>query len=152
MTSLTRSARSSRRGTLRRFFGLPAAERRVVVRCGVLLARAGVLARLLPIGRVMAGIDARAARRTGARSVGADRAVQLLEATAARLRPRPRCLSTALAGYELLRERGVAARCVIGGRRGEPGFAAHAWLEAEGSIVLGDPVTAYQPIWAWPER
>src|SRR5690606_22433494 len=100
--------------------------------------------------RIVAAIDRRAARGRLASGVSASRALELLEATAARLRPSPRCLSKALTGYELLRERGVDVRCVIGGRRGAPGFEAHAWLEIDGRVALGGPVDGYQQIWHWP--
>lgn len=152
VSSTAAGSRPSSRGALRRFAALPAGERRHVARCCVLLARAALLARMRPIDHVVAAIDARAARRPRAGAVGAERAVQLLAAVAARLRPRPRCLSTALAGYELLRERGVAARCVIGGRRGGSAFEAHAWVEADGRVLLGAPVTAYRALWQWPSR
>jgi hypothetical protein len=135
---------------LRRWLALPPPERRLVVRCCGLFARAAIVARLLPMPRVVAAIDRRASGRQSAPGVSASRALALLEATAARLRPMPRCLSQAIAGYELLRERGVDVRCVIGGRRGGPGLEAHAWLEAEGRVLLGGPVDGYQRIWQWP--
>jgi hypothetical protein len=152
MKDLTPSRPSSRpRPVLHRVLALPAAEQRLLVRCGFLLARAALLARLMPIGRIVEGIDARAAKATPP-AVDASRALWLLEAVARRLRPRPGCLSAALAGYELLCERRLAARCVIGGRRGQSGFEAHAWLKAGDRILLGAPVTGYRAIWEWPSR
>jgi hypothetical protein len=126
------------------------AERRTALRSFWLLARVAAHLQVSRLPAVLAAIDRRAARRPYRESLPAAESLRLLEAAARRLRPRPRCLVRALAGYELLRERGVDVRCVIGGRRGGPGFEAHAWLEIEGRVLLGGPVDGYQRIWHWP--
>jgi hypothetical protein len=58
---------------------------------------------------------------------------------AARLVPRATCLSQALATIWLLAGRGHAASLRIGVKRGDAGeLLAHAWVEHEGRIVVGD--------------
>ncbi len=50
------------------------------------------------------------------------------------------CLTQALAAQLLLGRRGCAAQLSIGVARGEAGrIEAHAWLEHEGTIVIGGP-------------
>jgi hypothetical protein len=50
---------------------------------------------------------------------------------------RANCLRQALVAWWLLGRRGVATNLVIGVRKDEQGFAAHAWVELDGDIVLG---------------
>jgi transglutaminase superfamily protein len=54
---------------------------------------------------------------------------------AARVWPRASCLARALAGQRLLG--GMAATVVIGVRRDATTLGAHAWLECDGSLVIG---------------
>jgi hypothetical protein len=58
---------------------------------------------------------------------------------ASHLVPRATCLTQALAGQALLAQHGHPARLHLGVTRGDLGqFEAHAWLEADGQVVLGD--------------
>ena len=53
--------------------------------------------------------------------------------------PRATCLTQALAGQVLLARRGRATRLRIGvSRKSRKNLEAHAWLECDGRIVLGD--------------
>lgn len=58
------------------------------------------------------------------------------------------CLATAFAANRLLARRGVASQLWLGVRPNEEdGFAAHAWLEAEGCVVTGGrEKKTYQPL------
>jgi len=59
--------------------------------------------------------------------------------TAARTVPRATCLVQSLAGRALLERQGRSCRLHLGVKKPEDKpFAAHAWLECEGRIVLGD--------------
>lgn len=56
-----------------------------------------------------------------------------------RVIPGATCLTQALAAQALLRLRGDWAKLCLGVGRGELGeFKAHAWLEADGKIIIGD--------------
>jgi hypothetical protein len=56
---------------------------------------------------------------------------------ASRYVPRATCLVQALALHGLLARRGRESHVRLGVRTGER-FAAHAWLEVDGTVVLGD--------------
>jgi hypothetical protein len=64
-------------------------------------------------------------------------------AAAVRLMPVPStCLATAIVVQALLRRHGYPADLRIGVRRPAEGlFAAHAWLEQEGAVVVGGPAS-----------
>lgn len=67
---------------------------------------------------------------------------------------RASCLTQALAGWVLLTRHGVTSRVRIGVSSHEQhGFKAHAWLEVEGEVVLGnmeDEMAAFHVIWMLP--
>jgi hypothetical protein len=53
--------------------------------------------------------------------------------------PHATCLTQALAAQTLLRFRGDWAKLCLGVARGDFGeFKAHAWLEADGKVIIGD--------------
>jgi hypothetical protein len=53
--------------------------------------------------------------------------------------PQATCLTQALSGQVLLARRGHPTRLRIGvAKKSQEGLGAHAWLECEGRIVLGD--------------
>jgi hypothetical protein len=78
-----------------------------------------------------------AARRRSARDVAA------AVADASRLLPgTSSCLAQALAARLLLRREGLPVEIRIGvGRTPPGGLKAHAWVESDGEIVLGDPAS-----------
>lgn len=131
------------------FFRLPYSERSFVLRCWRLLLRAELSVRLQPLDRLLTAIDERVACR-GLRDGAPQDALRLFAAAARHVRPPPACLAVALAGYEVLRERGWRMALVIGGCRTLDGFKAHAWLEHNGIVVIGALASPYQPIWQWP--
>jgi hypothetical protein len=70
---------------------------------------------------------------------------------AARFMPLPTtCLATAIVVQSLLHRHGYAAQLRIGVRDPVKGrFAAHAWLEYQGAVIVGGPasvVNQYQPL------
>jgi len=71
--------------------------------------------------------------------VSLDRVVWSVKAIAARV-PRASCLTQALAATILLARHGHAATLRVGVQRDVDGrFAAHAWLESNGTAILGEP-------------
>jgi len=62
------------------------------------------------------------------------------------------CLAVALLGQALLQRHGYDSRMRIGVRRDDQGkFHAHAWLEQEGKIVIGGPLSVIQNYTTLPE-
>lgn len=63
----------------------------------------------------------------------------LLEKCSRNLPLELRCLPIALAGYVLFRRLGFDVDLRIGAKQSQnAGFSAHAWLELEGSVLVGD--------------
>jgi len=103
----------------------------VLVRARTRLSRGSFQA-----ARAWSESEPRGRRADGATPADLGRAVQ----RAARAVPGALCLAQALAARVLLRRRGIEAELCLGaGRRDQGGFVAHAWLEAEGRLVYGDP-------------
>jgi transglutaminase superfamily protein len=135
--------------TIVALFRLAPEDRRLAFRCCRLLMSAMLGVRLRPLKHLVRAIDERVIG-TGVRDGSPEDALRVCAAVARRLWPRPTCLVVALAGYELLRERGWRVTFVIGGHRADADFQAHAWLERNEIVVLGAPAEAYRPIWRWP--
>jgi len=71
-----------------------------------------------------------------------ERAAAVVRGVAARLPCRPSCLEQAAALVWILAAQGTAAHMAIGVRREGGGLAAHAWVERDGRVLLGDPSSA----------
>ncbi len=99
------------------------------------------------LGRVGAAAE-RAFGRAPRQRNPEPRALGLAVQRAARVLPwHSTCLARALATQVLLRRRGVPSRIVFGVRRSPAReFEAHAWVEYDGAIVIGDDVTGYEPL------
>lgn len=65
--------------------------------------------------------------------------------------PKATCLIQALAAQTLLKRGGCSAHLRLGVGRNEKGqFQAHAWLENDGRVIIGDSeLECYQPLPAW---
>jgi hypothetical protein len=62
------------------------------------------------------------------------------------------CLATALVGQALLHRHGYIVELRLGVRRDSAGkFAAHAWLERQGTVVLGGPTAVVRSYSRFPE-
>jgi len=63
---------------------------------------------------------------------------------------RANCLRQALVTSWMLARRGVETKLVIGVRKDRDGFAAHAWVEYQGEIIIGgkDSTALYQQIFS----
>jgi hypothetical protein len=116
-----------------------------VLRACAVLAATRVVLRTLGWERALGLLEPRrlparapsAARRRSAREVAA------AVADAGRLLPgTSSCLAHALAARILLRREGLPVEIRIGVNRTPPGrLNAHAWVESDGEIVLGDPAS-----------
>lgn len=69
---------------------------------------------------------------------------------ASRFVPRPTCLVRALAAQRLLAKHGHASDLRIGvAKSGAAGFAAHAWVECGGAVLVGQTDSEYSLLLDW---
>ncbi len=66
--------------------------------------------------------------------------------------PRATCLTRALAAQILLARYHYSSNIKIGVSKNEGEFEAHAWLEANDRIILGESETEYTPILKMGEK
>ena len=135
---------------LRKFFELPPSDRRLLIRAWLWLVvirlwlwlspfsgQRGLLTRLshAPAGERQA--DASLPERVG-------RAI----AAASGYVPKTTCLTQALAAQALLKRGGFPAHLRLGvGRDTKGQFQAHAWVENDGRVIIGDSeVERYRPL------
>ena len=126
--TLRRLSPERRRWALRAAWWVP------LVRVGLWLLPYGRLHRLVHRGPAPSRRDA-----AGTAEVQRVRDVVWAVVAVSRRVPRATCLTQALAAQRLLADVGVRAELRIGVARDAGGaFEAHAWLEHEGRIVLGE--------------
>lgn len=104
------------------------------MRVALALARARVRLSLDPQAAMRAPAARPAGRgpRTGAYEIAAT--VRLWK----RVVPGATCLVQAIAAQELLAESGHSSQIFFGVTRGANGLCAHAWVEVEGDVVVGE--------------
>ncbi len=127
-----------------RFRRLPPRDRVLIAETAGLIIVARLGMRLFPIQRVRALLARnRQGRqgRAGACAAETNRRVAwAVRAVASRLPGRTSCLIEALAAEAMLRRRGYECQLRLGvpPADGAKRFAAHAWIENEGHVVVGD--------------
>jgi hypothetical protein len=125
---------------VRRFLRLPGAEQRLLI--GALLLVGGVRSALtiLPFGtlRKLLARLMRPPARISSRRHAAER-IAWAVTVASRYVPNATCLTQAFAAQFLLVRGGYPAMLRLGVAKGrDGGFQAHAWVECEGRVVIGD--------------
>lgn len=134
----SRSATSSG-GPIRRFLALERRQRRLMLRAVRLLCMIRVALWIAPFAKLRRAVE-RAARRRGSESrrPSVDQVVWTVK-VASRYVPRATCLTQALAARVMLGREGYDNTLRIGVARGERGqLQAHAWVECEGRVVIGE--------------
>ena len=132
---------------LEKFGRLSGVERRILVQAWLLLLLADLALRLLPFTTVQHYCRRQhVPRGQGSANAlpAATRIAWLVEKAGQYCPLGTSCLKEALVLSRLLAQRGVSTTLRIGvGHRAEA-FAAHAWLEQDGRVILGDSdVDAY---------
>ena len=127
-------------GTLRKFLARPRSEKTLLFLALGWLGAVRASLTLLRFHRTRRWVE-RIGR--GGRGVAPDpepdlRRVRWAVGAASRLLPGTRCLAQALAGQVVLARRGVPTRLRIGVGRSSGEVSAHAWLERDGRVVLGE--------------
>lgn len=121
------------------FFRLPAADRRLLVRSLLLLAAARVALWVLPFQTVRR-LLARTARPTPLARTPTERITWAI-GVAQRVIPSATCLPQALVGEALLTRAGHHFELRIGVAKTADGrLHAHAWIESDGRVVVGELV------------
>jgi hypothetical protein len=126
---------------LRRVRELTATERGLLVEALFLLVCVRVCLRLVPF----ATLRNRLGRPVSSESCPVDRIVWAVSAMGRRV-PGTNCLAEALVGHSMLQRHGHTPALRIGVRHGHSSaLDAHAWVECEGSVVIGtmDTITDY---------
>ncbi|TCJ15480.1 lasso peptide biosynthesis B2 protein [Rubrobacter taiwanensis] len=125
---------------LRRLLRRPAAERRLLLKAALLLTATRLGLWLLPFQTLrdwLARLAETPFRKRDDR-LSRESVVWAVETAGRYISPANTCLTQALATQVLLARRGYPALLHIGVVRGEGGrLEAHAWVESEGSVVIG---------------
>jgi hypothetical protein len=121
---------------LRRFLAQTPADRRMLVRAlgWVVLARAALW--LIPFRRLREAAER--LPRTGRAALEDPGRLAWAVETVARSVPRATCLTQALAADALLRRSGRSPHLRIGVARDAGALEAHAWIELDGRVLVGD--------------
>ncbi len=135
---------------LRRFLKLPPADRRLLIRAWLWLAVIRLWLWLLPFS----GQRGLLTRLSQAPAAGRQADLSLPErvgraiATASGYVPKTTCLTQALAAQALLKRGGFPAHLRLGvGRDAKGRFQAHAWVENDGRVIIGDSeLERYRPL------
>jgi len=136
-------------GPLRRFWRLAAADRSLLIKAALWLGATRLALWLFPL-RIVRRQLARAARLRRQRSVlPSQHRLTWAVSAARRLLPGATCLCQALATEALLAHSGHPAELRIGVVKTDAGrLSAHAWVESNGHIVIGDlpELSGYAPL------
>lgn len=125
-------------------------DRQLLAMAGMTVLAVRVALWLIPYGRTREFLkrSSQKAKRTQEPRESPDRVAWAVR-TSSKAVPKASCLTQALAAELLLARRGHDSELRIGVARGEGGrFEAHAWLEANGEIVIGalDDLERFTPL------
>jgi Transglutaminase-like superfamily len=129
---------------LRKTLALSASDWLLIVRAWMWFGAVEVGLRFLPLQKLLRVIQRSA--RPFAKGEGAphranpERVARCVELAARLHVPNSTCLRKALVLYALLTRRGFDAQLLIGAAKATNGqLDAHAWLECQGKVLLGEP-------------
>jgi len=128
------------RHRIARLLRIPARQRRLLLQALAILAAVRIALSLLPLKTTLR-LTCRTRDRRGPYRATRPAVHELAQAVrrAARVVPKANCLPQALAGQILLGRTGYESEVRIGVRHDpERRFEAHAWLEHQGAVVLGE--------------
>ncbi len=121
---------------LRRYLGLPAAERHLFRRALLTVVCVRLSLWLLPFRTVRRLIERPEQPQPGANGKPPAETIAWAVAAAGRYVPRATCLVLALAARRLCARAGHSTVLHVGVSRAA-GFAAHAWLDCDGRVLVG---------------
>jgi len=132
-----------------RFLSLTSVEQRRLVRASLIVVGVRIGLSLVPFPRfqaLLARLKARASVKSGEVPTTEQLARDVLVVSS--YVPRATCLTQALAGQVLLQRFGHHAVVHVGVTEGEGKgmIQAHAWLESDGKVVIGESEVSYIPL------
>src|SRR4051812_21392185 len=140
---------------VKRFFSLPPDERRLLLRALYRLSTTCCKLHLLPPSKVRALLADHFPQNTAARKYSQEQIAWAVR-VAARYVPTANCLPQAIVAKQFLEEQGLHPALRIGvqppglqeERRGSSALSlkAHAWVELDGRIVLGEDENKYETL------
>src|SRR5690242_3056828 len=136
-------------GSIRRFWRLEPADRVLLIKAGLWLGATRLALWLLPLRIVRRQLAGAAHPRNGRRVPPSKERLAWAVSTARRLVPRASCLCQALVTEALLAQGGYPAELRFGVVKTDADrLSAHAWVESEGRIVIGDlqDLSGYAPL------
>ena len=105
---------------------------------------ASLTLRIVPIARAARMAQGILTAPAGSGRPGPERIAALVRFAVSRLGGR--CLTQAVVLHAILARRGIGSQVFIGAARIDGSFRAHAWLKADGSVLIGDGVPEYTPL------
>jgi hypothetical protein len=127
---------------LRRFLRRPAAEQRLLFKAMLLLVATRLGLWLLPfqaLRQILGRLAETSVRPSKREELSVEKTVWGVEAAGKLMPWASTCLTQALAAQVLLMRRRYSARLRIGVAKGDGDrLEAHAWIESEGKVVIGD--------------
>lgn len=129
---------------LTKFVALPWPRKALVLRCWVELNETAIALRLLPLSEILRRMKTNAAAPAARTSISKNEIIWSIRAAAA-LSWRPTCAVRALVGERTLRRHGIPAQFKVGVTGGDD-FQAHAWVEDQTGILIGESEKSYQEL------
>jgi hypothetical protein len=124
-------------GKWRKFWSLPQRRQRLLIRTLGLTAAVSIGLRVLPFSTIQSWLQPSAAGATPSTQARPSDDIVWTVTVAGRYVPGATCLAQALVSERLLKLAGHPAELRIGVAQ-QPFFRAHAWVESEGKVVLGE--------------
>jgi hypothetical protein len=132
-----------------RIFAIPEVKRRMLLEAAPVVVAVRLLLWLLPSRMIIRWTRriATSATRGSHPRTSSSTIVWAVESLSRRV-PRASCLTQALSAQWLLRRHGYDSRLCLGvATGGSREFAAHAWLEMQGRVIIGGPkVSRFIPL------
>lgn len=124
---------------LARFFSLPRSDQRLLMRAALTVVSAKLAVRMLRLPAARAAVTRLERLGWFVTPASADRVVWAVEAVSRAIPGMKNCLVEAVAAEAMLVRAGHPCDLRIGAAKNGPGeLIAHAWLESEGRVLIGE--------------
>lgn len=127
-----------------KFAALPWQRKALALRCWVELNETAIALRLLPLTEILRRMKTNVPAHPIRTSISKQDILWSIRAAAA-LSWRPTCAVRALVGERVLRRHGYPSQFKVGVTGGDD-FQAHAWVEDETGVLIGESETTYQTL------